>query len=336
MPYLLSIQYLRAIAALFVVLFHISALTPGIVSTFEAGQAGVDIFFVISGYVMWMTGQGQAPGDFMMRRIIRIVPLYWAITLVAAMVHASPGFSLGLEAAPADLIRSLLFIAYVNPASPLEVAPIVIPGWTLNLEMFFYLMLAIALTVAGGRVLPVMVLALCMLVGLGAIMGPLPLVAGFYTQDILLEFAAGMILARWMETRPDITPGLGAGMMILGFAGILAGFPATGLRSIDWGLGAVLIVTGAVALEPVLARVPIPALKFFGDASYALYLSHPSMISLTAALSGMLGLAHGMQAALLALVLSLGVAALIHIWFEKPVTRMLRRSQKGKAVMRTP
>ena len=90
MPYLLSIQYLRAVAAMFVVIFHITALMPGMVFTFDAGQAGVDIFFVISGYVMWMTGQGQAPGNFMMRRIIRIVPLYWAITMMAALVHASP------------------------------------------------------------------------------------------------------------------------------------------------------------------------------------------------------------------------------------------------------
>jgi len=89
------------------------------------GAAGVDIFFVISGYLMGLLGSQQHPLQFFTRRAIRIIPLYWAITLVY-FVAAKAGLFSRLTVTPAELLGSLLFIPYFNAEG--QVWPIVVPG----------------------------------------------------------------------------------------------------------------------------------------------------------------------------------------------------------------
>jgi Acyltransferase family len=112
---IVSIQYLRALAALAVVVFHAdpNAFT---------GQAGVDIFFVISGYIMWMIARSEPTIlNFISARVTRIVPLYWLATMIMSLhLHA-----------PADAVaKSMLFIPFIGEQG--RIWPVLVPGWTLD------------------------------------------------------------------------------------------------------------------------------------------------------------------------------------------------------------
>ena len=101
------------------------------------GQAGVDVFFVISGFIMWMvTAEPVGPAQFLWHRVVRIVPLYWIATLIMA-AHRSSSVS--------DTVNSLLFWPYRDAND--ELWPVLVQGWTLNFEMFFYLLFAAALII---------------------------------------------------------------------------------------------------------------------------------------------------------------------------------------------
>ena len=152
-----SIQVLRGVAASLVVFLHILASLdayydssilydfPSLISFLESG---VDIFFVISGFIMFAVtknkfGQGYAL-NFIKRRIFRVVPLYWTLTLLyASLLIVFPSAFQNAVFDIYKLIQSLLFIPHHNVSG--DIMPVVSVGWTLNYEMYFYLCFAIAL-----------------------------------------------------------------------------------------------------------------------------------------------------------------------------------------------
>jgi exopolysaccharide production protein ExoZ len=147
-PTLNSIQYLRAVAAVMVPYHHARARLPGIYEVLPnpLGGAGVDLFFVISGFIMVITtaGRGSRPGDFMLRRIARIVPSYWFYTTALALfIVAMPGV-LNLSVTLPHYLESIFFVPHVSRDNQLSfctgersLQPLLQPGWTLNFEMFF-------------------------------------------------------------------------------------------------------------------------------------------------------------------------------------------------------
>ncbi len=290
-PTLTSIQILRGIAATMVVVLHIGALMDRIdlgPVAHPAFGAGVDIFFVISGFIMWYTTANRSvtPSGFMTNRIVRIVPLYWAITtvLVAAMTMLPGAFkNSSLEAS--HVITSYLFIPDLDPAG--NYWPVLIPGWTLNYEMFFYLIFAAALLV-GNRLARagVIIATLAVLVLLPALAGPPEGRLSFYTDPIMLEFAFGIVVGEillWWRPAPARVWWLVASV---GAVALAVSNPA-GIRAVVWGGPAVLIVVGAL-FGPPLRCAPLERL---GDASYSLYLTHPLTISVVGLVAGRLGLA---------------------------------------------
>lgn len=146
---LYPVQYLRAIAALSVFYYHFTAtlvsremMTP--VTIYEIGAAGVDLFFVISGFIMAKIAfeNPVEPLSFMRRRLARIVPLYWVATaLVFAIALAAPQLAGNVKPDWLHLAHSLLFLPYGSNGD--ITAPILVVGWTLNFEMFFYVLVAI-------------------------------------------------------------------------------------------------------------------------------------------------------------------------------------------------
>src|SRR5262245_21275262 len=136
---LLSIQILRAAAALGVVLAHIF---PSAV----IGTAGVDLFFVISGFIMVYASdrlfeRRDAPRIFFLRRLARIVPLYWAVTAVLVAYPLLAGVDLAaVSLSPGVILGSFLFFPVPRPDGSL--LPVHFLGWTLDYEMFFYVVFA--------------------------------------------------------------------------------------------------------------------------------------------------------------------------------------------------
>jgi exopolysaccharide production protein ExoZ len=322
----LNIQHLRGLAALMVVFHHARNPAPWLFSPlggFEAGAHGVDIFFVISGFIMYAAARTEPAGEFVRRRIIRVAPLYWLATL--AFVAASGAWGTP-DAAPADLVRSALFVPFPNAAHQGQVWPVLVPGWTLNYEMFFYALFALGLVLR--RPAAVAGVTICALVAAGLATHPAGAAAATYSNPRLLEFAAGLVLGaaygrwplRWMGWL--LAPALAA-LVLAQWAG-----PAQPLALFA---GAVGTVGAALGLEGTLRGAWTRGLKLLGDASYSLYLSH--MVTLIYARRAFkhLPLDGWPQFAgfiLFALASSTAVAVAVHLWVEKPMIAWLNRATR--------
>jgi exopolysaccharide production protein ExoZ len=266
------------LAALSVAVFHVT-LTAN--QTFYAipvlsfAAAGVDVFFVISGFIMWVAGRDQTPVDFFKKRITRIVPLYWSVTIALYF-----GWLLVGHAAPAviDFLRSLMFIPFL--ADNGEAVPVLVVGWTLNYEMFFYLLFALSLMA------PKMMRATVLLstIGILAFSGVVWQFAPpwqLYTSPLLLEFACGVLLAMaFCGGRTPRRP-IGLILVLIGACSLVLSElhpPAaySHWRLIAWGLPAVCIVAGTLSFDgKFFSRI----LKAAGDSSYSIYLTHTLVIS---------------------------------------------------------
>lgn len=188
-----SIQCLRGIAATLVLLFHIGNL--GFLSKY--GFYGVDIFFVISGYLMAKISERHTtPIKFMLDRAIRIIPLYWVVTFLICLLSFVPGLFKNFTFDMAELLKSLLFIPYQNNQG--EFWPLIIPGWTLNYEMFFYVIFAICLNFNKSLLITIAILVFLAFIGFFPF-GQIS-VLKFYTNSIILEFALG-IFAYWLLSK---------------------------------------------------------------------------------------------------------------------------------------
>lgn len=238
-----GVQILRFLAAMLVVVMHttqaISVHITGRGSNYywEHGSAGVDIFFVISGFVMAMSvrtpyldvqARVSAAWVFIKRRLLRIAPLYWFYTfLKAALLLALPGLASISSVEPGHLAASLMFIPAMSPWGLIQsTLPV---GWTLNFEMLFYgvFVLAIALGAPRTRFCLAVFLSIC--VAARYIPDSVPL--EFYAQSIVFEFILGVCIAHAMSYYRAIPPAAGLVLVVAGMAGALdraitAGIPA--------------------------------------------------------------------------------------------------------------
>ncbi len=281
------VQVLRGVAALIVVAHHGTIMLWErdhlVLQTWIAGGSGVDIFFVISGFVMVVSTANRKPNlaaakTFLLRRLERIAPMYWLVTTVKiALLVAAPALALNGLGGWHHVVSSFLFWPSLSAEHTFE--PVVVVGWTLNFEMLFYLLFAGALA---ARWRPLIALApLLALVPLlyfvplrWLLLVPVPL--GFYISSVLWEFLYGMALGAavmWVRRLPW---GWGAVLVFGGFAVLLlhAAPPMNYWRGLFWGLPALAIVAGAVSMEHRWGgRSPHWALEI-GDASYSIYLVH--------------------------------------------------------------
>lgn len=303
---LLSIQYLRGLAALAVVVVHTTWLP------FHAGYAGVDVFFVISGFIMvHVSGREAAPAAFLLARAIRVLPLYWLMVLLTAVEST--------DNSPPRVLAALAL--WPTQRFDGQWLPVLTPGWTLSYEAFFYLAFAAALLLPASRRLAALTGGLLMIVA-AVLAGPRPMFEGV-TPLLLPEFLAGAWLCRaWQAGR---LPGAVAGclMALSGAAAILLLPAGSDLpwRPVLWGIPALLAVAGLLTLE-TRGRLPqVPGLLALGNASYALYLTHPMMFW---AVRAPLKHLPGVLALPLLLAACIAVALLVHRYTEQPMTRWLK------------
>lgn len=348
MPQLYGIQVLRALAALMVAVHHVQGdagfLAARAGTSFTPSHAlpwtaGVDLFFVISGFIMVHSSAGlfdrlDGARLFIARRIARIVPLYWAATtLFLVVLLASPALVNSGAPSFAQIAASYLFWPMANAAGELQ--PIYSLGWTLNYEMLFYVLFGAALLAPGRLVVPLVTVALAGLVGAQIIAGPLPLPFGFWGQPIVLEFAAGMAvgLLRQNGLRLD-----GRLRWLMAAAGIALFVIASGdgWAQTSWGAvalrgpAALLLVTAAACGRNVTApSALVRSLAVLGDASYALYLVHPfAMRALREVFARTAPSATGLFITL-ALMAAVFAALAVYHWFERPMTKAVRRALRA-------
>jgi len=260
--------------------------------------AGVDIFFVISGFIMMVTSRNSRPVEFAVRRIFRIVPLYWLLTVALALLALlAPQFIRTTSLTTGAFVKSLFFIPYANPGQLGALRPLLVPGWTLNYEMFFYAVFALTLILPVGSRLLACGAAFALLVGSGLLISDLDRiqsVIGFYTSPQIFEFWLGMAIGHFYNRGAlRLHPGISLALLMVGFACLLSGSHPLGNSMPAYMLPAGSIVLGAVSMDAA-GRTPnwkLPAL--LGDASYSVYLSHIFTLGLFRIVWVRLGLDHG-------------------------------------------
>jgi exopolysaccharide production protein ExoZ len=277
-PKILSIQYLRGLAAISVFFFHVSEAEGW---GFIIGSAGVDVFFVISGFVMWVTtfDRQVSAATFLLRRAERVVPLYWIATFVtAAIIWLRPQFFGYPDASLVNLVRSLSFVPHIIDD---QLAPIIIQGWTLTYEMLFYSIFAFTLFAQPRLRALLSIGSIMLLAAVGLI------VTGYFGQlvrPIILEFAAGVAIGViWTNSKAPSAGLAGLAVMIGLVLLIVQNFVDLDIpRPIEWGIPAVLVVAGSIFYEKAVPILKIPALEFFGNASYSIYIWHAATLAVSA------------------------------------------------------
>jgi exopolysaccharide production protein ExoZ len=323
-----SIQALRFFAAAMVVWLHVAhtaavaAKSYGIIphEIELMGRAGVDVFFVISGFVISLTAPKLRWQDFAWRRFRRIVPIYYVL-LVPVVVVALLQSGISWRAALATFL--------LWPATDVMTVPLLQVAWTLCFEAVFYI--AAALVLANRAWLP----ALLGLYTACLILREQAPVFQFLGSPLILEFLFGVVIARMPGWRPAAW-GLPVGVAMLALVGYTQyapqGEPLDVLMGMDgflrvaaFGVPAALIVyaTAQLQLKPGL-------LTELGAASYAIYLSHALIVSPLQSLWTVYPLPHDV------IVLIVVPACIlfgwrIHVRFEKPLLAVLTKLQRQYA-----
>jgi exopolysaccharide production protein ExoZ len=320
MPVILSIQILRVVAAIGVVLVHagdaLNYWGHTHVTWTLRGNAGVDLFFVISGFVMvyisWQHfGECSASISFFKRRIIRIVPLYWLVTTIYVLLGHHPLHS---------IVTSYLFIPDISgPANIETIHPIVPQGWTLRYEMFFYLLFGVCIMFPRRYAVPSLCVMLAVLVLAGV-----PL----YGNPITLEFAVGAIIgvAYCKNVRFETT--VSFALIVLGLYLLVVPI-GENYRLVAFGLPSGLMVAGATLGRQLGHGRFSDHVVLLGDASYALYLIHAPIVRgvATAMRDGFgINLSNTRLAYIsLAITVSISLALATHIYIERPLLEYLKQ-----------
>ncbi|KAA0124687.1 acyltransferase [Methylobacterium sp. P1-11] len=348
-----NLQILRAVASYLVFLTHYGLYIGPVLprpDLLAFGACGVDVFFVLSGFIMFVStsGRHESPGGFLLRRASRVVPVYWLVTIGLALIALTGLKPIGImEVRPDYLIQSLLFLPFSRGG---YIEPLNSVGWTLNYEMFFYMVFAGLLLVPkpafralGGTAI---FLALILL-------GCLPnssLYWAYYTKPIVIEFAAGIGLGYAylrLGAPPAAFPVRRAAGAALAMAALLVlggqfGSYALGIepelsgfvRPLVWGTAAVLVVGALLLLEQGGIALHSRWLLSQGNASYSFYLIHNLLLHSAAKVATTLvAPGFGRAALIFAVAFPAAVAAgeLLFRYVETPVIAALRRRLDRRA-----
>lgn len=312
--------------------FHLSETFKKHTSTNEIpieqiGAAGVDLFFVISGFIMAMIVWNRPTTfvGFMKDRLIRIVPLYWLLTLIVfAIAILAPTLLGSTSADPLQLLHSFFFIPYgMNEGTSV---PTLVVGWTLNYEMFFYVVIACFVGFAKDRFLIVSSIFICGAALVGFLIQPSNNYVAFYLDPIILEFPMGILVFHfWRLTLNRQSKYFSGALFAVSIIAIALLFDKDpGLyRFIYWGIPAALLLYAALNVMTLRSEW----LRLLGDWSYSIYLLHVFLImGFSKVLVPALPTMTIPWVLLVAIVTTslVAVSAATFYIFERPVTRWLK------------
>ena len=329
---LVHIQVLRFFAAFAVVAFHAWGVAPdgfkvpesAIAFALSHGGHGVDLFFVISGFIIFYAthSAGLTPAEFLRRRVERIVPLYFfaifAVTMLALTLPATfgtPGWY-----TPRHILKSLAFIAFTDGEMP-----VVFVGWSLEYEMYFYL--AVALLMALTRdVWRNIVMFFCVAAMVGRIPGVDTALGNyaFFTDPMILEFVLGVIAGCVFAYGRVGWPMTVAATCA--FAAVLATDPTS--RVIVYGVPSALLVAAAAFLSRrrIDPSWPERALARLGDASYSIYLAQVQTVSLAStSIAALIPAIPPLPLVMVTSGIVVALGLLLNILVERPLLGLSRR-----------
>jgi exopolysaccharide production protein ExoZ len=294
-----SVEIIRGIAALAIVFRHllgaasVNHLGTAPMAGADIGVWGVDLFFVVSGFVMVYTQSVSEQGwyltkGFLRRRLIRIVPLYWVLTLFYLALFLMMRGSLEYKPTADHVIASLLFVPWADSRGVAE--PVIRVGWSLSYELLFYAMFGLLLLVPQRYRMSLLTGWLLSAVFAGALLQPANPALRVLMDSLQLEFLFGAWAGIW-ALRGGVSLKTAGFLLATGTLAVIAA-DVTKPDLPQWlifGVPAACIVLGATSLEarstqPWKATVTV----WLGEISYALYLTHLLAIKGTAMLAARL------------------------------------------------
>lgn len=338
-----SIQVLRAVAAILVALFHAQnqaaiycdklGLPPAYLNIIPSirgfGAYGVDIFFVISGFIMaYVTrnkrGSFSYTSVFLKKRFIRIVPIYWIwTTLFVVLLLAAPGLFRNSVFELRGTVMSYLFLPY-TPAGSYN-SPVLPVGWTLWFEMYFYILVAVGLVFRERTFF----ILLGLFFAFSIFIGPHIPIQGrgiwMMTSPQLLEFWSGFGLGVFFASGIRL-PAWSASAVLVGCAAAYGLWMVQG--NIHLGIPSFLLVAGFVLLEMRRERRYPRFLVAIGDSSYSLYLTNffvGPAVTKALMLSGFAGLVPPDLYIIFTTLLCIAFGHISYLLLEAPITSFLTR-----------
>lgn len=277
----ISIQYLRALAAFMVLLSHVAHKVRqsggDSLDWFQIGGYGVDLFFIISGFIMCLTVDKKkiSFATFMKARVIRIIPLYWLLTSFALMIYLIKPSLINSSGGVTSIVDSYLLL-------PLGDKFLINNGWTLSFEFFFYIIFASFIFLGDLQKLTTSIVLVC-LAAIGFFLQFESALLNFMTDSILIEFVMG--IASYSLIKKNKIPKNWSFILIIcgvmslsygnvyGYGEVLLSFG----RFFYAGIPMMMLFIGFVSLESKM-KMSLP-LYNLGMSSYAMYLLHPFILS---------------------------------------------------------
>ena len=285
---LISVQYLRAIAIILVLFSHIAFKNTQMGSStmhwwHDAGTFGVDIFFIISGYIMAhitknLHQKREGVRVFLKKRFVRIVPLYWFYTLIALAIFVLMPERINSSGGETLILKSFfLFPLGENENYLVNVA------WTLLYELIFYIVVSFGLFFSRKKGVT-FIMGLLLFSVLSSIFLPMKglnyNILTFF-DPIFIEFFLGMLLYFLLVEFKNIAWYISLLSLFIGlflFYALYSGLTVSGIHRIDSGTIAFLIGFAVISLEKFWLKKSSKLLKIIGDASYSIYLVHPFVL----------------------------------------------------------
>ena len=336
-----NVQILRFIAASAVVFSHSADLILAKDSFIWTvpWTSGVDVFFVISGFIMhWLArdkfGQDGASKDFLIRRLIRVIPSYWIFTLITIFVVGFMGGRVrNTSIDPTYVVTSLLFVPW--PRINGQMNPVLAQGWTLNYEMFFYAAFALFINIKKGyRYL------ICTFTIISIIYYWIPdkyVIIKYLSSPIILEFVAGIILSMIYQSGRRMSA-VQSNTCIVAALALFVGLKAL-IDAIGGVPGPVFLLPAFILCAAFVLRVQPNDISRVGrwlvvggDASYTIYLSHYLTVNAIILLWGRLGIGLPVVELCVAMAAALITSLCFYFAIERPLTAALQRCLKPRTV----
>ena len=315
-----NIQILRAFAAINVVVVH--ALYYSSIYKYESnflnflsgwGSNGIDLFFVISGFIIFHTQINNKKNifEFIKLRLARIVPCYWIITLFYIITYyLFPNLFNNLKINTAIIFQSLFFFSQSISGT----YPLVNVGWTLEYEIFFYLLFSFFLIFKELNIFFINIVFFSLIL--------------LIKNYLFLEFLFGVNVA-YFYNRKNLSNKNGFIFFIIGFASLILSIKSIGVFRIEnvidrifyWGIPSLLIVLGLIYCKKFNNKFLI----FLGNASYSIYLTHFIFIACYYKTISffLVNFNHDLMI-ILSILLSISLGSLFYIFIEKPISNFLK------------
>ena len=340
---IINIQSLRGIAVLLVVAYHLTKIEAKygngeiyLPKLLNIGIAGVDLFFVISGFVMVTVTHGWFQKQYSIRRFLyhrvtRIYPIYWFYSLIVLSIYLLyPGMVNISQGGDVNIIASFLLL-------PQDQLPLLMVGWTLVHEMYFYIVFALLLLFPERRLIPLLLIWSMLVI---AIPQTNNAAITLLSHPLTMEFIAGALIALLLRRWTFTGGGWLAMAAVLIWLSAYVGYVQLGgaLEPDGWhrvllfGLPSALVVIGFVAMERNSGRRFSGWITTIGDASYSIYLSHVLVLSALGRLWAVVwqpGILDNIVAILVMLLGVLAAGILSYRFIEQPMIKTARRNEKN-------